>query len=184
MSSLCIWAMWSKEVMGAADLCWLAQLLLGLAQTSLSFSSLLSPPLSLSLSTSFSDSTPAKANKSPSPPPDGSPITSPETKTVNHELEPSTLEAPGASIPKSPSQVVSPWHWRCLGWWHELCESNTSVFASVAFQTLPCYWAHRIWHDDCSLPLVPEKVPKNASCFFAIFIRTECLWMASQGEGQ
>ncbi|NXC81065.1 BIN1 protein, partial [Cercotrichas coryphoeus] len=51
-----------------------------------------------------SDSTPAKANKSPSPPPDGSPITSPETKTVNHELEPSTLEAPGAGIPKSPSQ--------------------------------------------------------------------------------
>uniref|UniRef100_A0A8C8E4X0 Myc box-dependent-interacting protein 1 n=1 Tax=Otus sunia TaxID=257818 RepID=A0A8C8E4X0_9STRI len=52
-----------------------------------------------------SDSTPAKANKSPSPPPDGSPITSPETKTVNHELEPSALEAPGASIPKSPSQL-------------------------------------------------------------------------------
>ncbi|XP_066046306.1 myc box-dependent-interacting protein 1 isoform X4 [Chamaea fasciata] len=52
-----------------------------------------------------SDSTPAKANKSPSPPPDGSPITSPETKTVNHELESSTLEAPGASIPKSPSQL-------------------------------------------------------------------------------
>uniref|UniRef100_A0A8C0UA65 Myc box-dependent-interacting protein 1 n=1 Tax=Cyanistes caeruleus TaxID=156563 RepID=A0A8C0UA65_CYACU len=52
-----------------------------------------------------SDSTPAKANKSPSPPPDGSPITSPETKTVNHELEASTLEAPGASIPKSPSQL-------------------------------------------------------------------------------
>lgn len=52
-----------------------------------------------------SDSTPAKANKSPSPPADGSPITSPETKTVNHELEPSTLEAPGASIPKSPSQL-------------------------------------------------------------------------------
>ncbi|XP_015490477.1 myc box-dependent-interacting protein 1 isoform X12 [Parus major] len=51
-----------------------------------------------------SGSTPAKANKSPSPPPDGSPITSPETKTVNHELEASTLEAPGASIPKSPSQ--------------------------------------------------------------------------------
>ncbi|KFO08711.1 Myc box-dependent-interacting protein 1, partial [Balearica regulorum gibbericeps] len=51
-----------------------------------------------------SDSTPAKANKSPSPPPDGSPITSPETKTINHELESSTLEAPGASIPKSPSQ--------------------------------------------------------------------------------
>ncbi|XP_075613109.1 LOW QUALITY PROTEIN: myc box-dependent-interacting protein 1 [Balearica regulorum gibbericeps] len=52
-----------------------------------------------------SDSTPAKANKSPSPPPDGSPITSPETKTINHELESSTLEAPGASIPKSPSQL-------------------------------------------------------------------------------
>ncbi|XP_071291315.1 myc box-dependent-interacting protein 1 isoform X4 [Agelaius tricolor] len=52
-----------------------------------------------------SDSTPAKANKSPSPPPDGSPITSPETKTANHELEPSTLEAPGAGIPKSPSQL-------------------------------------------------------------------------------
>ncbi|XP_025951382.1 myc box-dependent-interacting protein 1 isoform X4 [Dromaius novaehollandiae] len=52
-----------------------------------------------------SDSTPGKANKSPSPPPDGSPITSPETKTVNHELEPSSLEAPGASIPKSPSQL-------------------------------------------------------------------------------
>lgn len=101
----------SKEIMEATDPCWLAQLLLGLAQTSLSFSF---PSLSLSLSTSFSDSTPAKANKSPSPPPDGSPITSPETKTVNHELEPSTLEAPGASIPKSPSQVVSPWHWPCL----------------------------------------------------------------------
>ncbi|XP_063017903.1 myc box-dependent-interacting protein 1 isoform X9 [Melospiza melodia melodia] len=53
----------------------------------------------------YRDSTPAKANKSPSPPPDGSPITSPETKTANHELEPSTLEAPGASIPKSPSQL-------------------------------------------------------------------------------
>ncbi|XP_053803608.1 myc box-dependent-interacting protein 1 isoform X1 [Vidua chalybeata] len=53
----------------------------------------------------YRDSTPAKANKSPSPPPDGTPITSPETKTVNHELEPSTLEAPGASIPKSPSQL-------------------------------------------------------------------------------
>ncbi|NWH85401.1 BIN1 protein, partial [Aegithalos caudatus] len=57
-----------------------------------------------------SDSTPAKANKSPSPPPDGSPITSPETKTVNHELEPSTLEAPGASIPKSPSQPAEAAH--------------------------------------------------------------------------
>ncbi|OXB81633.1 UNVERIFIED_CONTAM: hypothetical protein H355_008795 [Colinus virginianus] len=57
-----------------------------------------------------SDSTPAKANKSPSPPPDGSPITSPETKTVNHELEPSTLEAPGASIPKSPSQPTEAAH--------------------------------------------------------------------------
>ncbi|KAM6268524.1 myc box-dependent-interacting protein 1 isoform 5-T5 [Porphyrio hochstetteri] len=57
-----------------------------------------------------SDSTPVKANKSPSPPPDGSPITSPETKTVNHELEPSTLETPGASIPKSPSQPAEAAH--------------------------------------------------------------------------
>ncbi|NWS42595.1 BIN1 protein, partial [Probosciger aterrimus] len=57
-----------------------------------------------------SDSTPAKANKSPSPPPDGSPITSPETKTVNHDLEPSTLEAPGASIPRSPSQPAEAAH--------------------------------------------------------------------------
>ncbi|XP_069717462.1 myc box-dependent-interacting protein 1 isoform X7 [Phaenicophaeus curvirostris] len=58
----------------------------------------------------YCDSTPAKANKSPSPPPDGSPITSPETKTVNHELEPSTLEAPGANIPKSPSQPAEAAH--------------------------------------------------------------------------
>ncbi|XP_070586063.1 myc box-dependent-interacting protein 1 isoform X8 [Erythrolamprus reginae] len=49
-----------------------------------------------------SDST--KANKTPSSPPDGSPITSPEIKAVNHEPEPSTLEAPGGGIPKSPSQ--------------------------------------------------------------------------------
>ncbi|XP_071602877.1 myc box-dependent-interacting protein 1 isoform X20 [Heliangelus exortis] len=58
----------------------------------------------------YRDSTPAKANKSPSPPPDGSPITSPEAKTVNHEVEPSTLEAPGASIPKSPSQPAETAH--------------------------------------------------------------------------
>nr|XP_056717317.1 myc box-dependent-interacting protein 1 isoform X14 [Euleptes europaea] len=51
-----------------------------------------------------SDSTPAKANKTPSSPPDGTPITSPETKAINHELEPSTLETPGGGIPKSPSQ--------------------------------------------------------------------------------
>ncbi|XP_013926087.1 PREDICTED: myc box-dependent-interacting protein 1 isoform X2 [Thamnophis sirtalis] len=49
-----------------------------------------------------SDST--KANKTPSSPPDGTPITSPEIKAVNHEPEPSTLEAPGGGIPKSPSQ--------------------------------------------------------------------------------
>ncbi|XP_065268984.1 myc box-dependent-interacting protein 1 isoform X8 [Emys orbicularis] len=55
-----------------------------------------------------SDSAPAKANKSPSPPPDGTPITSPEIKTVNHELEPSSLETPGAGIPKSPSQSSLP----------------------------------------------------------------------------
>ncbi|XP_015686720.1 myc box-dependent-interacting protein 1 isoform X6 [Protobothrops mucrosquamatus] len=49
-----------------------------------------------------SDST--KVNKTPSSPPDGTPITSPEIKAVNHEPEPSTLEAPGGGIPKSPSQ--------------------------------------------------------------------------------
>uniref|UniRef100_A0A8D0BYK9 Myc box-dependent-interacting protein 1 n=1 Tax=Salvator merianae TaxID=96440 RepID=A0A8D0BYK9_SALMN len=51
-----------------------------------------------------SDSTPAKANKTPSSPPDGTPVTSPETKVINHEPEPSTLETPGGDIPKSPSQ--------------------------------------------------------------------------------
>ncbi|XP_030310160.1 myc box-dependent-interacting protein 1 isoform X9 [Calypte anna] len=56
----------------------------------------------------YRDSTAVKANKSPSPPPDGSAITSPDAKTVNHEVEPSTLEAPGASIPKSPSQSSLP----------------------------------------------------------------------------
>nr|XP_056717308.1 myc box-dependent-interacting protein 1 isoform X5 [Euleptes europaea] len=55
-----------------------------------------------------SDSTPAKANKTPSSPPDGTPITSPETKAINHELEPSTLETPGGGIPKSPSQFDAP----------------------------------------------------------------------------
>ncbi|XP_053155027.1 myc box-dependent-interacting protein 1 isoform X10 [Hemicordylus capensis] len=52
-----------------------------------------------------SDSTPAKANKTPSSPPDGTPITSPEIKAINHEPEPSTLETPGGGIPKSPSQL-------------------------------------------------------------------------------
>ncbi|XP_066488227.1 myc box-dependent-interacting protein 1 isoform X3 [Tiliqua scincoides] len=52
-----------------------------------------------------SDSTPAKANKTPSSPPDGTPITSPEIKVINHEPEPPTLEAPGGGIPKSPSQL-------------------------------------------------------------------------------
>lgn len=147
----------SKEIMEATDLCWLAQLLLGLAQTSLLSLSLF-PSLSFSLSPSFSDSTPAKANKSPSPPPDGSPITSPETKTVNHELEPSTLEAPGASIPKSPSQVASPWHWPCLC---SITADGTSSVSqrhpSVAFWTSSCCWAQRIWHDSCSPSLVPER---------------------------
>ncbi|KAM3854184.1 myc box-dependent-interacting protein 1 isoform 3-T3 [Vipera latastei] len=50
-----------------------------------------------------SDST--KVNKTPSSPPDGTPITSPEIKAVNHEAEPSTLEAPVGGIPKSPSQL-------------------------------------------------------------------------------
>ncbi|XP_077176699.1 myc box-dependent-interacting protein 1 isoform X8 [Paroedura picta] len=55
-----------------------------------------------------SDSTSAKANKTPSSPPDGTPVTSPETKAVNHEPEPSTLETPGGGIPKSPSQFDAP----------------------------------------------------------------------------
>ncbi|XP_048342336.1 myc box-dependent-interacting protein 1 isoform X15 [Sphaerodactylus townsendi] len=55
-----------------------------------------------------SDSTSAKANKTPSSPPDGTPVTSPEIKAVNHELEPSTLETPGGGIPKSPSQSSLP----------------------------------------------------------------------------
>ncbi|XP_060119240.1 myc box-dependent-interacting protein 1 isoform X7 [Heteronotia binoei] len=55
-----------------------------------------------------SDSSSAKANKTPSSPPDGTPVTSPETKAVNHEPEPSTLETPGGGIPKSPSQFDAP----------------------------------------------------------------------------
>ncbi|XP_074157853.1 myc box-dependent-interacting protein 1 isoform X17 [Sminthopsis crassicaudata] len=50
-----------------------------------------------------SDNAPTKGNKSPSPPPDGSPAGTPEIK-VNHEPEPSSLDTPGAAIPKSPSQ--------------------------------------------------------------------------------
>ncbi|XP_044293863.1 myc box-dependent-interacting protein 1 isoform X7 [Varanus komodoensis] len=53
-----------------------------------------------------SDST--KPNKPPTSPPDGTPITSPETKAINHEPEPSALEAPGGGIPKSPSQSSLP----------------------------------------------------------------------------
>ncbi|XP_060630109.1 myc box-dependent-interacting protein 1 isoform X12 [Anolis sagrei] len=54
-----------------------------------------------------SDST--KANKTPSsPPPDGTPITSPESKAINHEPEPSTLDTTGGGIPKSPSQSSLP----------------------------------------------------------------------------
>ncbi|XP_051704756.1 myc box-dependent-interacting protein 1 isoform X20 [Oryctolagus cuniculus] len=50
-----------------------------------------------------SDNAPAKGNKSPSPPPDGSPAATPEIR-VNHEPEPASGAAPGATIPKSPSQ--------------------------------------------------------------------------------
>lgn len=50
-----------------------------------------------------SDNAPAKGNKSPSPPPDGSPAATPEIR-VNHEPEPASGTAPGATIPKSPSQ--------------------------------------------------------------------------------
>ncbi|XP_074157855.1 myc box-dependent-interacting protein 1 isoform X19 [Sminthopsis crassicaudata] len=54
-----------------------------------------------------SDNAPTKGNKSPSPPPDGSPAGTPEIK-VNHEPEPSSLDTPGAAIPKSPSQSSLP----------------------------------------------------------------------------
>lgn len=127
MSSLCIWAVKQRNNGGHQSVLVSTAPPRPGSDFSLFFFPSLSPSLPLSLSTSFSDSTPAKANKSPSPPPDGSPITSPENKTVNHELEPSTLEAPGASIPKSPSQVASPWHWPCLGWWYKLCELKTSI---------------------------------------------------------
>uniref|UniRef100_G3U552 Bridging integrator 1 n=1 Tax=Loxodonta africana TaxID=9785 RepID=G3U552_LOXAF len=53
---------------------------------------------------SVSDGTPAKGNKSPSPPPDGSPAATPEMR-VNHEPEPAGMAAPGATLPKSPSQL-------------------------------------------------------------------------------
>ncbi|NWV71998.1 BIN1 protein, partial [Malurus elegans] len=89
-----------------------------------------------------SDSTPAKANKSPSPPPDGSPITSPETKTVNHELEPSTLEAPGASIPKSPSQPAEAAHAGAEAAGSEAAagaeaDSESSSLPAVVVETFP-----------------------------------------------
>ncbi|XP_077009617.1 myc box-dependent-interacting protein 1 isoform X13 [Tamandua tetradactyla] len=51
-----------------------------------------------------SDNAPAKGNKSPSPPPDGSPAATPEIR-VNHELEPASVDTPGATLPKSPSQL-------------------------------------------------------------------------------
>ncbi|XP_023597122.1 myc box-dependent-interacting protein 1 isoform X4 [Trichechus manatus latirostris] len=51
-----------------------------------------------------SDGAPAKGNKSPSPPPDGSPAATPEIR-VNHEPEPAGMAAPGATLPKSPSQL-------------------------------------------------------------------------------
>ncbi|XP_017456319.2 myc box-dependent-interacting protein 1 isoform X6 [Rattus norvegicus] len=51
-----------------------------------------------------SDSAPEKGNKSPSPPPDGSPAATPEIR-VNHEPEPASGASPGATIPKSPSQL-------------------------------------------------------------------------------
>ncbi|XP_057407087.1 myc box-dependent-interacting protein 1 isoform X7 [Balaenoptera acutorostrata] len=50
-----------------------------------------------------SDNAPAKGNKSPSPP-DGSPAATPEIR-VNHEPEPAGAAAPGAALPKSPSQL-------------------------------------------------------------------------------
>lgn len=56
------------------------------------------------LSFFYSDNAPEKGNKSPSPPPDGSPAATPEIR-VNHEPEPASGASPGATIPKSPSQV-------------------------------------------------------------------------------
>uniref|UniRef100_F6YFB5 Bridging integrator 1 n=1 Tax=Macaca mulatta TaxID=9544 RepID=F6YFB5_MACMU len=50
-----------------------------------------------------SDNAPAKGNKSPSPP-DGSPAATPEIR-VNHEPEPAGGATPGATLPKSPSQL-------------------------------------------------------------------------------
>ncbi|XP_023081393.1 myc box-dependent-interacting protein 1 isoform X13 [Piliocolobus tephrosceles] len=50
-----------------------------------------------------SDNAPAKGNKSPSPP-DGSPAATPEIR-VNHEPEPAGGAPPGATLPKSPSQL-------------------------------------------------------------------------------
>lgn len=49
-----------------------------------------------------SDSAPAKESQSPSPPPDGAPAAAPEAR-ANHEPEPAGA-APGAALPKSPSQ--------------------------------------------------------------------------------
>ncbi|XP_012667173.1 myc box-dependent-interacting protein 1 isoform X4 [Otolemur garnettii] len=51
-----------------------------------------------------SDDTLAKGNKSPSPPPDGSPAATPEIR-VNHEPELAGGATPGATLPKSPSQL-------------------------------------------------------------------------------
>ncbi|XP_043432447.1 myc box-dependent-interacting protein 1 isoform X32 [Prionailurus bengalensis] len=53
-----------------------------------------------------SDNAPAKGDKSPSPPPDGSPA-APEIR-VNHEPEPPSSAAAGATLPKSPSQSSLP----------------------------------------------------------------------------
>uniref|UniRef100_A0A2K5MGR6 Myc box-dependent-interacting protein 1 n=2 Tax=Cercopithecinae TaxID=9528 RepID=A0A2K5MGR6_CERAT len=55
------------------------------------------------LSCPHSDNAPAKGNKSPSPP-DGSPAATPEIR-VNHEPEPAGGATPGATLPKSPSQL-------------------------------------------------------------------------------
>ncbi|XP_037704931.1 myc box-dependent-interacting protein 1 [Choloepus didactylus] len=51
-----------------------------------------------------SDNAPAQGNKSPSSPPDGSPAATPEIR-VNHEPEPASVDTPGATLPKSPSQL-------------------------------------------------------------------------------
>lgn len=78
----------------------------------------------------YSDNVPEKGNKSPSPPPDGSPAATPEIR-VNHEPEPASGASPGATIPKSPSQVGMP-------------VVSSSVFISSPFSVIPSLGPNRV----------------------------------------